>query len=156
VRTLAPSTRLLLRARALPWIALIVLGGCGGGNAPAPAAAPQPHAAALPAGRSVNAVVVVNGCTHLGKDNAKLAESAMSKLVDGCSRYSGPPVRFVARLLPGGAIEFVPRAGGSDAIPLCVLRHPLQHGVKLDRACTLDVQLEEASVVLTKGDGGTP
>jgi hypothetical protein len=155
VRPLAPSTLPRFAVRVVLGIALVIPSGCGGGNAPAPLPAHGAPAAGTPAGRSVNAVVVMNGCTHLGKDNAKVAESAIGKLVDGCATYHGPAVRFVARLLPGGAIEFVPRAGASDAIPICVLKHPLKHSVKLDRACTLDVQLEEASVVLTRPDGGS-
>lgn len=91
----------------------------------------------------------MNGCSHLGPANAKLAEKAMNQLVDGCERFAGPTVEFVARLLPGGAIEFVARPGQTQSIPICVLQHPLKHGVKLSSACTLDVKLEGASLTTT-------
>jgi hypothetical protein len=104
----------------------------------------------------VSAVVLVNGCGKLGDGDARVAESAMSQLVEGCGAFSGPKVQFTATLLPGGAIQFEPRADGSQAIPLCVLNHPLTHKVKLKKSCSLDVQLEEGSMAVPgRGDAGT-
>jgi hypothetical protein len=96
--------------------------------------------------QSVAAVVVANGCAHLGRANAKLAESAMNQLVDGCSSFKGKPVRFVAQLLPDGSIFFQPGPEMTESIPLCVLEHPLKHRVKLTGACALDVRLEQSTV----------
>jgi hypothetical protein len=121
--------------------------GCGANNA-APAAPPAPA-------HAVSAVVLMNGCVQLGKDNARLAELAMNQLVDGCGSFSGGSVRFTATLLPGGAIEFERRPNQSQAIPICVLQHPLVHQVRLQSACVLDVQLEGSSMYVPKpGDAG--
>jgi hypothetical protein len=103
----------------------------------------------------VSATVLVNRCATLGAANAKLAETAMTRLVDGCGDFSGNSVRFTATLLPGGAIQFEPRQDQSESIPICVLSHPLTHQVHLKASCSLDVQLETSSLVLPKtSDGG--
>jgi hypothetical protein len=109
-----------------------------------------PPAATGRSARTVSAVVLVNGCAHLGAENARLAELAMNQLVDGCGSYSGGRVQFTATLLPGGAIRFDPRGQGAPAIPICVLNHPLAHRVHLTRACSLDVELEEGSMDVPK------
>jgi hypothetical protein len=93
-------------------------------------------------------VVLVNGCAHLGVANARLAQAAINQLVDGCSSFTGERVQFTATLLPGGAIQFEPRPDASLAIPVCVLNHPLTHRVQLQKACSLDVRLEEGSAVV--------
>ena len=77
-------------------------------TAPAASATPANSAAARPA-HTVSAVVLVNGCARLGADNARLAQAAMSQLVDGCSAFLGDRVQFTATLLPGGTIQFEPR-----------------------------------------------
>jgi hypothetical protein len=99
---------------------------------------------------TVSAVVLVNGCAHLGVDNAKLAQVAMNQLVDGCGSFTGGRVQFSATLLPGGAIQFIQGPDPAQAIPVCVLTHPLAHRVHLQSACTLDVRLEEGSVDVPK------
>jgi hypothetical protein len=96
----------------------------------------------------VSAIVLVNNCTVYGKANAKLAEKAINQLVDGCGTYSGGSVRFTATLLPGGAMEFASKSDASDTIPICVVNHPLKHVVGLTKACSLDVELEVASMLL--------
>jgi hypothetical protein len=101
-----------------------------------------------PEAHTVSAVVLVNGCTHLGKENTTLAELAINQLIDGCGSYAGPKARFTAILLPSGAIAFESRADQSKAIPICVLNHPLTHRVRLPKACTLDVQLQGATTEL--------
>jgi hypothetical protein len=122
--------------------------GCA--SRPAPTTA-SPSPASGRSARTVSAVVLVNGCAHLGAENARLAELAMSQLVDGCAAsFSGDRVQFTATLLPGGAIQFEPRGSGAPAIPICVLNHPLAHRVKLARACSLDVELEEGSMDVPK------
>lgn len=100
----------------------------------------------------VSATVLVNRCAALGAANAKLAEAAMNRLVDGCGEFTGSSVRFTATLLPGGAIQFDPHADPSATIPVCVLSHPLTHQVHLKASCTVDVELEASSVVLPKAD----
>ena len=122
-------------------------------TAPAASATPANSAAARPA-HTVSAVVLVNGCARLGADNARLAQAAMSQLVDGCSAFSGDRVQFTATLLPGGTIQFEPRPNQPQTIPICVVNHPLSHHVKLDKACSLEVRLEEGSTSVRTADGG--
>ena len=125
------------------------------GSAPARQPAAPPVASASPPAHAVSAVVLVNGCAHLGVANARLAQDAMNALVDGCSSFTGERVQFTATLLPGGAIQFDAGANSSKAIPICVLNHPLTHRVQLQKACSLDVRLEESSLLVPKsGDAG--
>jgi hypothetical protein len=107
---------------------------------------------------AVSAVVLANRCGTLGTSNAKLAERAMNQLVEGCGSFAGGSARFTATLLPGGAIQFAPDAAraSSDSIPMCVVSHPLTHGVHLTKACALDVVLEESSMVLPLPRDGGP
>lgn len=133
----------------------LLAAGAACGSAPAP----QPSAplAATPdrSAHTVSAVVLVNGCAHFGVENARLAEAAMNQLVDGCGAFAGERVQFTATLLPGGAIQFEPRPNDSQAIPICVLNHPLTHRVRLQKACSLDVRLEEGSMAVPRsGDAG--
>jgi hypothetical protein len=116
---------------------------------PSAAPAPAPASTAAPA-HTVTAVVLVNECAHLGVENARLAEAAMNQLVEGCTGFSGDRVQFTATLLPGGAIQFEPRENASQAIPICVLNHPLTHRVKLQKACSLDVRLEEGVLTVPR------
>src|ERR1019366_5582916 len=95
--------------------ALAVVLACGGAPAPPPSA--PPAAAAPPAAHAVTAVVLVNGCAHFGVENARLAQTAINALVDGCSSFTGERVQFTATLLPGGAIQFEPGAHDSDLRP---------------------------------------
>jgi hypothetical protein len=118
---------------------MLMLSACAAKPAVAPAAPRRPA-------HAVNAVVLVNGCAKLGPDNAKLAQAAINQLVDGCGSFTGGRIQFTATLLPGGAIQFAPRPGGNDSIPLCALTHPLTHRVHLQKACDLDVVLEEGSM----------
>jgi hypothetical protein len=121
--------------------------GCAPKSSPPPAAPSPPPP---PPAHTVSAVVLVNGCARLGVQNAKLAQSAMNQLVDGCGSFTGGRVQFSATLLPGGAIQFVQGPDPAQAIPVCVLTHPLTHKVHLQTACTLDVRLEEGSVDVPK------
>ena len=135
-------------------LALVMSGlgwGCASTAPPRPSQSPPSESA--PVSRSahtVSAVVLVNGCAHFGPENARLAERAMNQLVDGCGSFSGDRVQFTATLLPGGAIQFEPRGNGAPAIPICVLNHPLMHKVRLAKACSLDVELEEGSMDVPK------
>lgn len=126
-------------------ISLLAVAACGSAPPPPPAATPEPPPPPVRPAHTVSAVVLVNGCAHLGVTNARLAQAAMNQLVDGCSSFTGERVQFTATLLPGGAIQFEPRPDASPTIPLCVLNHPLTHRVQLQKACSLDVRLEEGS-----------
>ena len=138
-------------------LSVTVAAGCASAPTPppsaSPAAAPAPTA---PPAHSVTAVVLVNGCAHFGVENARLAEAAMNQLVDGCSGFSGDRVQFTATLLPGGAIQFEPRENASQSIPICVLNHPLTHRVKLQKACSLDVRLEEGVLAVPRSVDAGP
>jgi hypothetical protein len=133
--------------------------GCGSPPAPQSAAsAPAPSASASSSGaaHAVTAVVLMNGCAHFGADNARLAQSAINALVDGCTSFLGEQVQFTATLLPGGAIQFEPGKNDSTSVPVCVLNHPLTHKVQLQKACSLAVRLEQTSVIVAKSaDAGS-
>jgi hypothetical protein len=126
-------------------ISLLGVAACGSAQTSTPVAATAASAPPTRPAHTVSAVVLVNGCAHLGVANARLAQAAMNQLVDGCSAFTGDRVQFTATLLPGGAIQFEPRPDASPAIPVCVLNHPLTHRVQLQKACSLDVRLEEGS-----------
>lgn len=125
-----------------PVCAAALLASACASSAPPPAPAPPVIA------RTVSAIVLVNHCAALGPANARLAEKAINQLVDGCSSLPGGSVRFTATLLPGGTMQFESRGDGSELIPICALSHPLTHGVHLQKSCSLDVQLEAASLAL--------
>jgi hypothetical protein len=129
-------------SRELVAFVALVAAGCAPPPPPAPPPAPPAHA--------VSAVVLVNGCSRLGVDNAKLAQAAMNQLVDGCGSFTGGHAQFTATLLPGGAIQFVAGPDQAQAVPVCVLTHPLTHKVHLQTACTLDVRLDEGPVDVHK------
>jgi hypothetical protein len=138
--------------------ALIACAACASTPAPpsaSPATAATPAPTSPPA-HTVSAVVLVNGCAHFGVENARLAEAAMNQLVDGCSGFTGERVQFTATLLPGGAIQFEPRPQDSLSIPVCVLNHPLTHKVRLQKACSLDVRLEEGTVAVPRSADAGP
>jgi hypothetical protein len=94
----------------------------------------------------VNATILTNGCQELGRANAKLAENAMYQLVEGCSSVPGGSAQFRATLDPGGRIEIAASPGQPDVVPICVLKHSLQHKVALARPCRLDVKIAQTSV----------
>ena len=107
----------------------------------------------------VSAIVLMNGCSHLGKANAKLAESTISGLIDACKTIPGGHVRLTATLRPAGQIDLAPAAGEPATVPVCMLRHPLVHKLALQKPCALDVKLEESAVRVgvadsTIGDAG--
>lgn len=110
--------------------------------------APPLAAKSIRTAQTVSAIVLVNHCASLGTANAKLAESEMNQLVEGCSGFTGGTARFTATLLPGGAIQFEPGPEKAETIPICVLSRPLKHGVHLTKSCSLDVQLEVSSMIL--------
>jgi hypothetical protein len=94
----------------------------------------------------VTAVVRMNGCASLGPANAKLAETTMNRLVEGCSSVPGGRVQLIATLQPNGQIELAAPEGQPQTVPLCVLKHALTHKVTLQKACQLEVTLEQTGV----------
>ena len=96
----------------------------------------------------VTAVVRINGCTGLSPANARLAETTMRQLVEGCSSVPGGRAELVATLQPNGQIQLAAAEGQPQTVPLCVLKHALTHKVTLQKACELDVILEQAGVRL--------
>jgi hypothetical protein len=106
---------------------------------------PEPSA---PSAKIVSATVVTNDCDRVAKGNARLAEDAMSTLVEGCTSVPGGSARFSATLEPGGRIEIAQTVGSPDTVPICVLKHELRHKVPLTHECKLDVRLEESAVAL--------
>jgi hypothetical protein len=99
----------------------------------------------------VNATILANGCQHLGRDNARLAERAMYQLVEGCTSVPGGSAEFEATLEPGGRIEIATMPGQPDVVPICVLKHSLQHKVTLTKPCRLEVKIAQTSVPIGSG-----
>lgn len=112
-----------------------------------PSGATEPPARGA-AARVVNATILANGCHDLGHANAKLAERAMYTLVEGCSSVPGGSAQFEATLQPGGRIGIAGAPGQPDVVPICILKHSLEHKVALARPCRLDVRIEQTSVPL--------
>jgi hypothetical protein len=109
--------------------------------------------AARPAAQVVNATILANECQGLGRTNAQLAEAAMYQLVEGCNAVPGGSAQFQATLRPGGHIEISAAPGQPDVVPICILKHSLQHKVALTRPCRLDVKIAQTSVPVPV-DGG--
>jgi hypothetical protein len=109
---------------------------------------PAPRAVQL-----IHATILANGCQELGRAEAKRAEAAMYKLVEGCSSVPGGGAQFAATLLPSGRIQIAAAPGQPDVVPICILKHSLLHNVPLAKPCRLDVKIEEISVPVGL-DGG--
>ncbi|HEY8092042.1 MAG TPA: hypothetical protein VIF09_29475 [Polyangiaceae bacterium] len=133
-------------------LALLVV-ACGSKPPPADTASPPPVAPSGRAAQVVNATVLTNGCQDLGNASARLAESAMYQLVEGCTTVPGGVAQFSATLQPGGRIEITAASGQPDVVPICILKHALTHRVPLTRPCRLDVKIEQTNVTVP-GDGG--
>lgn len=130
---------------------------CASSPPPATQEPPPPTTAEPSAGQSaqlVNATILTNGCQQLGKSNAMLAENAMYHLVEGCTSVPGGSAQFEATLEPGGKIDIAGVSGQPAVVPICILKHSLQHKVPLKAPCHLDVKIEQTSVAMP-GDAGT-
>jgi len=105
----------------------------------------------------VDAAVVVSQCPDQGRMNARLAQSAIRKLVEPCAGVPGGKAHFSAKLLPGGDIELASPEGDAaeGVVPTCVLKNRLRHKVLLKKACVFDVKLEERTVSVTSSSAGT-
>lgn len=142
------------RRRGRRLVVLLALAACAPKAPPASVALPTPQP--LPPTRTaqvVNATILANACQDFGQVNGKLAERAMSELVEGCSSVPGGLAQFAATLLPGGRIEIAAAAGQPGVIPICILKHPLVHRVPLSKPCRLDVKIEQTTVPVG-GDAG--
>lgn len=91
---------------------------------------------------------MTNGCVSLGAVNARLAEDAMHRLVEGCAAVPGGTMQFTATLQPGGRIELAQGPGAPDVVPSCALKNELRHKVYLQKPCNLEVKLEETTIHL--------
>src|SRR5689334_23302658 len=111
-----------------------------------PAASASSSPAPGQSAQLVNAMIVANGCKVAGAANARLAEKAMNQLTEGCTSVPGGKAEFQATLQPGGRIAINAVPGQPDVVPICVLKHSLQHSVPLTQPCQLDVKLEQISV----------
>lgn len=135
---------------------VVVAAACGGSTS---SASPRPlDGSGTRSGNMVSAVVLMNGCSHLGKANAKLAETTIYGLIEACKAVPGGHTRLVATLRPGGQIDLATPAGETDTVPVCMLHRPLVHKLTLQKPCAIDVRLEESAVRvgtgLTTGDAG--
>jgi hypothetical protein len=155
---------MLRHATAIVGLIAVGAAACGAKQpASAPTAAPEgspvastssPAAPGQPAAQMVNAMIVANGCKVAGAANARLAEKAMNQLTEGCDSVPGGKAEFQATLQPGGRIAISAVPGQPDVVPICVLKHSLQHSVPLTQPCQLDVKLEQLSIAVPR-DGGS-
>ncbi len=140
----------------------LAVGACAGNN-PAPAAeaasSPESSEAEQTLATGINATVIVSKCPDAGRVNIRTAQDAIQKLVGPCAKVPGGSAHFSAKLLPGGRIELASPEGDptEGVVPTCVLKNRLVHRVLLKSACTLDVTLDERTVVVGRpeADGGT-
>ncbi|GMV18541.1 MAG: hypothetical protein HS104_41255 [Polyangiaceae bacterium] len=140
--------RSVLRVPVASLLCSLPLLACARGAEPKPAAAPTASPAPEAAGPKV---AVVEGSVMLGECPAKLerkkAEQTMNDLVSACDNVPGGTAKFQATLRPGGRIEIsAPDGSDQGTVPICVIKHKLQHKLFLTKPCTLAVQIEEKSV----------
>ena len=139
---------------------LLCLVGCGSHPSPEPAtpspesssSSTQPQAQA----QVVNATILKDACQRLGPADDKLAESAMYALVEACHSVPGGVAEFRATLWPGGRIEISAAPGGPEVVPICVVKHSLQHSVPLNAPCDLEVKIEQSSMPLPRAPDAGP
>ena len=127
------------------FLAALSLAACGGAEANAP---PSVH--------EVSAIVALEQCNGLAKQEARHAKEAMDHLVDGCRTVPHGHAHFTVVLHPGGALQFAdadPSAGGRGEIPICAVSQKLVHSVRLSAPCKMDVRLEESTVAVDAGAG---
>ena len=145
---------------ALASIAAVACAACAACAANPPPASPEPpppttaEPSTGPSAQVVNATILTDECQGLGKANAMLAESAMYHLVEACTSVPGGSAEFEATLQPGGKIDIAGVKGQPQVVPICILKHSLQHKVPLKAPCHLDVKIEQTSVAMP-GDAGT-
>jgi hypothetical protein len=144
------------------WICAAALAGglavlaCAGNPAPPPDQGEPPDEAEPTMARGVNATVIVSKCPDAQRIKVRTAQDAIQKLVGPCAKVPGGKAHFSATLLPGGTIELASPAGdpAEGVVPTCVLHNRLLHRVPLKSPCTLDVELDERTVVVEPADAG--
>lgn len=144
--------RVALGSSVLPFLFTCA---CASTPPPAESPPPPPPTTAGPSAQVVNATILTNECQGLGKSHAMLAESAMYHLVEACTSVPGGSAQFEATLEPGGKIDIAGVPGQPAVVPICILKHSLQHKVPLKAPCHLDVKIEQTSVAMpTPSDAG--
>lgn len=138
------------------WFALTLLALACGATRPAEpqtaVAAPPPTQTAEPVPVAVvDATILFTDCPAVSDMNAKLAERTMRRLVEGCDAVPSGKAQFVATLVPGGRIEISAAPGADQTVPICVLKHQLQHQVKVKQACKIQIQMEQKSAGANAG-----
>ncbi len=102
--------------------------------------------------------MLVNKCPDASRVNIRTAQDAIQRLVGPCAKVPGGSAHFSAKLMPGGRIELASPEGDptEGVVPTCVLKNRLVHRVLLKSPCTLDVTLDERTVVVDRpeADGG--
>jgi hypothetical protein len=135
-----------------PWLLLsLVAVACGASRPADPSAAvaappPTQTAEANPVA-VVDATILFTDCSAVSDMNAKLAERTMRRLVEACDAVPDGKAQFVATLVPGGRIEISAAEGASQTLPICVLKHQLQHQVNVKQACKMQIQMEQKSSI---------
>ncbi len=111
-------------------------------SAPVAASAKPPTDEASPVAM-VDAAILFTDCPAVSDMNARLAERTMRRLVEGCDTVPKGKAQFIATLVPGGRIEISAAEGADDTLPICVLKHQLQHQVQVKKACKMQIQMEQ-------------
>ena len=114
------------------------------------ASAPSSSASAAFAGPTVSVVntsVVFKDCPDAATLSPKAAEAAVKRFVDSCRKVPTGAAHFQVTLLPGGRVEFASPEGDTEGglVPTCVVNRQPSHRLALQKACKLDVQLDEHS-----------
>ena len=132
------------------WLGLVA---CSGSPGPAPVSEGGGESEAeQTVATGVNATVIVAKCPDVKRVKVRTAQDAIQKLVGPCATVPGGRAHFSATLMPGGRIELASPEGdkAEGVVPTCVLQNRLVHKVLLRSPCTLDVQLDERTVVVER------
>lgn len=138
----------------------LAAGACSGSPPPEPQTgdAPAEGEGEQTLATGINATVIVSKCPDAARVNIRTAQDAIQRLVGPCAKVPGGSAHFSAKLMPGGRIELASPEGdpSEGVVPTCVLKNRLVHRVLLRSPCTLDVQLDERTVVVERQetDGG--
>jgi hypothetical protein len=139
-------------------ILLAVTMGCSANKASepvAPVTSAEPEASAPPPTFGlIDATILFTDCSNVSSYSATAAQKTMRRLVEGCSEVPNGRAEFVATLKPGGRIEISEVEGASSTVPICVLKHQLEHQVKVKKACKMHVQMEQKAPAPTNADAG--
>jgi hypothetical protein len=140
-------------------VLLFIVMGCSASKPTepvAPAQSAEPVASAPPPSvvGVVDATILVTDCSNVSDYSAAVAQKTMRRLVEGCSEIPNGRAEFIATLQPGGRIEISEVEGASSTVPICVLKHQLEHQVKVKKACKMHVQMEQKAPAPTTVDAG--